>query len=144
MQMRFTSDVATAGLRAAIAPTGERESEAGVTFLANEMQNPGRRERSRKTWSSVTSDDESLPGTKGFPISLNSALIVIPRTRVESEMAVSLKRDNFVGRQFSIGKRRSDGRRSCFQYLLSILSPPFTHALFNSEVCAPRSCGTRR
>lgn len=30
------------------------------------------------------------PGPKGFPISLNGALIVIPRTRVESEMAAVL------------------------------------------------------
>lgn len=56
-------------------------------------------------------------------------------------MAVALNCNNFVGRQFSIGKRRSDSRRSCFQYLLSI-PPSFAHALFNSEVCARRSYGT--
>lgn len=118
----------------------EEKSEVGATFPANGMQNPGRRECPGKTWSSVPLGDESLPGSKGFPISLNGALIVIPRTRVESEMERSLKCDNFVGRQFSIGKRRTDGRRSCFQYLLSIL-PSFTHALFNSEVCARQSYG---
>lgn len=68
----------------------EEESEAGATFPANGMQNPGRRERPGKTWSSVPLGDESLPGSKGFPISLNGALIVIPRARVESEMAVPL------------------------------------------------------
>lgn len=68
----------------------EEENEAGATFPANGMQNPGRRERPGKTWSSVPLGDESLPGSKGFPISLNGALIVIPRARVESEMAVPL------------------------------------------------------
>lgn len=130
MQMRFTSDVATARLRAASAPSGERESEAGVTFPANEMQNPGRRERSGKTWSSVTLDDESLPGSKGFPISLNSALIVIPRTRVESEMAVPLNAITSLADSFQlandalmVGEVVSN---ICYRYSLRLL---FTRSL---------------
>lgn len=110
----------------------ENESEAGVTFPANGMQNPGRRERPGKTWSSVPLGDESLPGSKGFPISLNGALIVIPEGGERSGR--SLKCDNFVGRQFSIGKRRTDSRRSCFQYLLSIPRLLLTRSLIQKFV----------
>lgn len=120
--MRFTS-----GSLAASAPSGERKRSRGNL--------PGK--WNAKSWTARSAcgnfvyaiERRKSPEPKGFPISLNGALIVIHRTREESEMAVALNCSNSVGRQFSIGKRRSDSRRSCFQYLLSILRLLLTRSL---------------
>jgi len=77
MQIRFTSDIATASLPVANAPSGKRKRsrdnvsrqmeckilDACGNFVVRAI---GRRKS---------------PGSKGFPISLNGALIVILRTR---------------------------------------------------------------
>lgn len=84
----------------------ENESEAGVTFPANGMQNPGRCGASACGNFVVRAiGRRKSPGLKGFPISLNGTLIVIPRMKegegmVESEMvavlnAITLPADSF-------------------------------------------------
>lgn len=49
-------------------------------------------------------------------------------------MAAILNAITLPGRQFSIGERRTDSRRSCFQYLLSILRLLPTRSLIQKFV----------
>lgn len=73
----YLRGVATARLPAASAPSGEARGEAVVTF-------PGK--WNAKSWTARTLRGNLVvhwatkvsPGSKGFPISLNGALIVIP------------------------------------------------------------------
>lgn len=110
---------------AASAPSGEAKAKPTVTFPGkwNAKSWTARREPRRpRHWATKLSRSR-----KGFPISLNGALIVIPRAGGGGERnGRCLKCDNSAGRQFSIGERRTDSRRSCFRYLLSIPPPlPF-------------------
>lgn len=110
------------------------------------------------TWSSVAVGRRKSPGPKGFPISLNGTLIVIPtdrgaeRSRVEERNGraayppslsflspLSLKRDNSYDRQFSIGEHETPiASTKLFRIPVIDTTPSFARAPFNLEVCAPR------